>query len=90
MRAEVADAEGVRVVDGVVDVDVDVAGVGVGAVVGAVSGATCGPHLQCRVGFLKLLKKIKAEKLLLLFHYCLLKRGVRSGLSGGQSTLFTH
>lgn len=59
MGAEVADAEGVRVVD--VDVDVDGAGVGVGVVVGVVSGATCGPHLQCRVGFLKLLKKLKQK-----------------------------
>lgn len=92
MGAEVADAEGVRVVDGVVDVDVDVDGVGVGVgfVVGAVSGATCGPHLPVPSWLFKVIKKIKAEKLLLLFHYCLLKGGVRSGLSGGQSTLFTH
>lgn len=92
MGAEVADAEGVRVVDGVVDVDVDVdvAGVGVGFVVGAVSGATCGPHLPVQSWLFKVIKKIKAEKLLLLFHYCLLKGGVRSGLSGRQSTLFTH
>lgn len=53
----VAGAEGVRVVDGVVAGVVNVDGV----VVVVVSGATCGPHFKCRVGFLKLLKKLKQK-----------------------------